>query len=51
MAITRYDELESAAALAEALLQDIDIPTDRIEGLVASVRKELAPRVRPKLST
>ena len=33
-AIVRYDEAESAAALAEALLRDIDVPTDRIDTLV-----------------
>jgi CPA2 family monovalent cation:H+ antiporter-2 len=45
-AIIRYDEAESAAALAEALLQDIDVPADRIESLVASIRAELAPARR-----
>lgn len=43
-AIIRYDEAESAAALAEALLQDIDVPADRIDALVGGVRKELSPR-------
>jgi CPA2 family monovalent cation:H+ antiporter-2 len=42
-AITRYDEAESAAALAEALLQDIDVPTDRIDAVIRSIRNELAP--------
>jgi CPA2 family monovalent cation:H+ antiporter-2 len=42
-AITRYDEAESAAALAEALLQDIDVPAARIGAVVAGVRNELAP--------
>lgn len=42
-AIVRYDEAESAAALAEALLHDIDVPTDRIDALVSSIRNELAP--------
>jgi CPA2 family monovalent cation:H+ antiporter-2 len=42
-AITRYDEAESAAALAEALLQDIDGPAARIDAVVAGVRNELAP--------
>jgi CPA2 family monovalent cation:H+ antiporter-2 len=42
-AIIRYDEAESAAALAEALLQDIDVPADRIDALVSSIRNELAP--------
>ena len=42
-AIIRYDEAESAAALAEALLQDIDVPADRIDALVRSIRSELAP--------
>jgi CPA2 family monovalent cation:H+ antiporter-2 len=46
-AIIRYDEAESAAALAEALLQDIDVPAERIESLVASIRAELAPARRP----
>jgi hypothetical protein len=45
-AIIRYDEAESAAALAEALLQDIDASADRIEAVVSAVRKELAPRRR-----
>src|SRR4051812_19577214 len=45
-AIIRYDEAESAAALAEALLQDIDVPAERIETLVASIRAELAPARR-----
>jgi K+:H+ antiporter len=44
-AIVRYDETESAAALAEALLRDIDVPGDRIDALVTSVRNELSPRV------
>jgi CPA2 family monovalent cation:H+ antiporter-2 len=43
-AIVRYDETESAAALAEALLRDIDVPGDRIDALVTSVRNELSPR-------
>ena len=42
-AIIRYDEAESAAALAEALLQDIDVPADQIDALVSSIRNELAP--------
>jgi hypothetical protein len=42
-AIIRYDEAESAAALAEALLQDIDVPAERIDALVGGVRKELSP--------
>ncbi len=42
-AIIRYDEAESAAALAEALLQDIDVPADRIDALVSGIRNELAP--------
>jgi CPA2 family monovalent cation:H+ antiporter-2 len=42
-AIIRYDEAESAAALAEALLQDIDVPAERIDALVSSIRNELAP--------
>jgi monovalent cation:H+ antiporter-2, CPA2 family len=41
--IIRYDEAESAAALAEALLQDIDVPADRIDALVSTIRNELAP--------
>ena len=45
-AIIRYDEAESAAALAEALLQDIDVPADRIDALVTSIRNELAPARR-----
>ncbi len=42
-AITRYDEAESAAALAEALLRDIDVPTERIDTVIGSIRNELAP--------
>ncbi|HYK24187.1 MAG TPA: NAD-binding protein, partial [Candidatus Acidoferrum sp.] len=42
-AIIRYDEAESAAALAEALLQDIDVPAERIDALVSAIRNELAP--------
>jgi len=49
-AIIRYDEAESAAALAEALLQDIDVPADRIDALVSGIRNELAP-VRRSLRT
>jgi CPA2 family monovalent cation:H+ antiporter-2 len=44
-AIVRYDEAESAAALAEALLRDIDAPADRIDALVTDVRNHLSPRV------
>jgi CPA2 family monovalent cation:H+ antiporter-2 len=49
-AIIRYDEVESAAALAEALLHDIDVPADQIDSLVSDVRRELSPRRnnRPK---
>ena len=43
-AIIRYDEAESAAALAEALLQEIDVPAERIDALVNHVRRELVPR-------
>ena len=43
-AVIRYDEAESAAALAEALLQDIDVPAERIDALVNNIRRELAPR-------
>jgi monovalent cation:H+ antiporter-2, CPA2 family len=42
-AITRYDEAEAAAALAEALLQDIDVPSERIDAVVNGIRNELAP--------
>ena len=45
-AIIRYDEAESAAALAEALLQDIDVPAERIDAIVSKIRNELAPRRR-----
>jgi CPA2 family monovalent cation:H+ antiporter-2 len=45
-AIVRYDEAESAAALAKALLEDIDAPADRIAGLVRKIRNELAPASR-----
>ena len=41
-AIVRYDETESAGALAEALLQDIDVPQDRIDALVRSIRNQLS---------
>ena len=50
-AIIRYDEAEAAAALAEALLNDIDAPADRIEAAVRAVRKELAPRIREPLAS
>ncbi len=43
-AVIRSDEAESAAALAEALLQDIDVPADRIDALVTNIRRELMPR-------
>jgi CPA2 family monovalent cation:H+ antiporter-2 len=43
-AVIRYDEAESAAALAEALLQEINIPGDQIDARVNRVRKELGPR-------
>jgi len=42
-AIIRYDEAESAAALAEALLRDIDAPPDRMETVVSNIRRELSP--------
>jgi hypothetical protein len=42
-AIIRYDEAESAAALAEALLQEIDVPAERIDAIVSKIRNELAP--------
>jgi len=45
-AIIRCDEAESAAALAEALLRDIDVPADRIDALVSEIRSELAPARR-----
>jgi monovalent cation:H+ antiporter-2, CPA2 family len=45
-AIIRYDEGESAAALAEALLQDIDVPAERIDAIVSKIRNELAPTRR-----
>jgi CPA2 family monovalent cation:H+ antiporter-2 len=47
-AIIRSDEAESAAALAEALLEDIDAPADRIAVLVSNIRNELAPRPKSK---
>ena len=49
-AIIRYDEAETAAALAEALLRDIDAPVDRIAAAVSGIRKELTPRGRAKLA-
>ena len=45
-AIIRYDEAESAAALAEALLQDIDVPAERIDAIVGKIGNELAPARR-----
>jgi CPA2 family monovalent cation:H+ antiporter-2 len=45
-AIIRYDEAESAAALAKALLQDIDVPAERIDAIVRKIRNELAPTRR-----
>jgi CPA2 family monovalent cation:H+ antiporter-2 len=45
-AIVRYDEAESAAALAEALLQDIDVPAERIDAIISKIRNELAPARR-----
>lgn len=50
-AIIRYDEAESAVALAETLLQDIDVPSDRIDDLVKRIRNELAPPTRSRLTT
>ena len=50
-AIIRYDEAESAAALAEALLQDIDVPAERIDALVNGIRNELAPRRQTDVAT
>jgi CPA2 family monovalent cation:H+ antiporter-2 len=49
-AIVRYDEAETAAALAEALLRDIDAPAERLAAAVSAIRKELTPRPRQKLS-
>jgi CPA2 family monovalent cation:H+ antiporter-2 len=49
-AIIRYDEAESAAALGEALLQDIDVPAERIDAIVSKIRNELAP-ARSSLTT
>jgi len=49
-AIIRYDEAESAAALAEALLKDIDVDSDRIDAVVGEIRKELSP-TRGRLRT
>jgi hypothetical protein len=43
-AVVRYDEAESAAALAEALLQDIDAPAEQIDALVNQVRRGLTAR-------
>jgi CPA2 family monovalent cation:H+ antiporter-2 len=43
-AIIRYDEAESAAALAEVLLQDIDVPAEQITARVNQIRRELMPR-------
>jgi K+:H+ antiporter len=47
-AIVRYDEAESAAALAEALLEDIDVPSARVDELVSRIRNELAPGHRER---
>jgi len=49
-ALTRYDEAESAAALAEALLLDIDAPAERVQGLVGEIRKELSPVRRARVA-
>lgn len=49
-AIIRDDEAESAAALAEALLQDIDVPSEKVAALVNNIRQELAPRRREKVT-
>lgn len=46
-AVIRYDEAESAAALAEALLQEINVPAQQIDTKVAMVRNELAPLPLP----
>jgi CPA2 family monovalent cation:H+ antiporter-2 len=43
-AIIRYDEAESAAALAEALLYDIDVPAAEVDAVVSNIRRELSPR-------
>jgi len=43
-AVIRYDEAESAAALAGALLHDIKVPADQIEAKVNRVRDELGPK-------
>jgi CPA2 family monovalent cation:H+ antiporter-2 len=42
-AVIRFDEAESAAALAEALLQEIKVPAQQIDTMVARVRDEFAP--------
>ena len=38
-AMARY----RAAALAEAFLRDVDLPTDRIDAVIGCFRDELAP--------
>jgi CPA2 family monovalent cation:H+ antiporter-2 len=47
--IIRYDEAESAAALAESLLQEIHFPEDQIEAVVNAVRNELGPKPKAKV--
>jgi monovalent cation:H+ antiporter-2, CPA2 family len=49
-AIIRYDEAETAVALAKALLQDIDAPQDRVSEVIRSIRKKLTPRPKPSLT-
>jgi monovalent cation:H+ antiporter-2, CPA2 family len=42
--VIRYDEAETAAALAEAFLEEIKIPTAQIEGVLATLHAELEPK-------
>jgi CPA2 family monovalent cation:H+ antiporter-2 len=44
--IIRYDEAESAAALAEALLREIEVPVERVDVVIEGIRSELEPRER-----
>jgi CPA2 family monovalent cation:H+ antiporter-2 len=42
-AVIRYDEAESATALAEALLQEIKVPGEQVDAVITTVRSELEP--------
>lgn len=42
--VIRYDEAEAAAALARALLQEIQVPSNQIVTVVERIRQELDPK-------